>query len=591
MGWVMKNGFALVSVLALSVPTTLFAQATAVSAPTSADRQLKAIYDAEWAWRQKEFAQISDGLRSESDDHFPAVAPPDWARRRAYWQNVLTRVAAIPVANLSPEERLNAAVLTESLRADVANIDFRTYEAPLNSDSYFWGEVKPYSALESADDYRRYIGRLRDVPRWFDGNIANMRAGLPRGFTPPRVTLAGRDKTIEAYTMTGATNPLFDPFKEMPASIPAAEQAELRAQAQAAIDTQAAPAYAKLLAFFRDTYLPGTRQTLSAAALPNGPAFYRSQIREYTTLDLSPEQIHRIGLSEVARIDRDMKATIAETGFKGTFPEFLAFLRSDPRFYAKTPDELLGFSALVAKRMDGRLKDVFTTLPRYRFTIQPVPDAIAPVYTSGRGGLAACLMNTYDLKSRPLYNLVSLTLHECVPGHSHQAAMALEAPDRPAFRRQTYFSGYGEGWGLYSEWLGTKLGMYRTPYEEFGRETFEMWRAARLVIDTGLHSMGWTRAQAIDYLSSHTALSRLDVEIEVDRYISWPGQALAYKLGEMKMRELRAKAEAELGTRFDQRRFHDTLLNMGSVPLPTMEAEMLRWIAAEKARPASASSG
>ncbi|WP_375271967.1 DUF885 family protein [Sphingomonas sp.] len=561
--------------------------APARTAPASAaDRKLKAIYDAEWAWRQKEFAQISDGLRSESDDHFPAVAPANWARRRAYWQDVVDRIAAIPTAELSPEERLNAAVLTESLRAEIANIDFRTFEAPLNSDSYFWGAVKPYSALESADDYRRYIGRLRDVPRWFDGNVANMRAGLARGFTPPRVTLVGRDKTIEAYVMKGSANPLFDPFKEMPASIPAAEQAQLRAEAQAAIDAQAAPAYARLLAFFRDTYLPGTRNTLSAAALPNGPAFYRSQIREYTTLDLSPEQIHRIGLAEVARIDRDMKATIAQTGFKGTFPAFLAFLRSDPQFYAKTPDELLGFSALVAKRMDGRLKDVFTTLPRYRFTIQPVPDAIAPVYTSGRGGLSACLMNTYDLKSRPLYNLVSLTLHECVPGHSHQAAMALEAPDRPAFRRETYFSGYGEGWGLYSEWLGTKLGMYRTPYEEFGRETFEMWRAARLVIDTGLHSMGWTRAQAIDYLSSHTALAKLDVEIEVDRYISWPGQALAYKLGEMKMRELRAKAEAELGTRFDQRRFHDTLLGMGSVPLPTMEAEMLRWIAAEKAAPA-----
>jgi len=567
------------------------ASATPVTAApaTDADKQLAAIYDAEWAWRQKEFAQISDGLRSESDDHFPAVAPADWARRRAYWQNVLDRVAAIPTASLSPEQRLNAAVLTESLRAEIANIDSRTYEAPLNSDSYFWGEVKPYSALESADDYRRYIGRLRDVPRWFDANTANMRAGLARGFTPPRVTLAGRDKTIAAYTMMGAANPLFDPFKEMPASIPATEQAALRAQAQAAIDTQAAPAYAKLLTFFRDTYLPGARQTSSAAALPNGAAFYRSQVREYTTLTLSPEQIHQIGLTEVARIDRDMKATIAQTGFKGTFPQFLAFLRSDPQFYAKTPDELLGFSALVAKRMDGRLKDVFTTLPRYRFTIQPVPDAIAPVYTSGRGGLSACLMNTYDLKSRPLYNLVSLTLHECVPGHSHQAAMALEAPDRPAFRRQTYFSGYGEGWGLYSEWLGTKLGMYRTPYEEFGRETFEMWRAARLVIDTGLHSMGWTRAQAIDYLASHTALARLDVEIEVDRYISWPGQALAYKLGEMKMRELRAKAEAKLGTRFDQRRFHDALLGMGSVPLPTMEAEMLRWIASEKARPASAS--
>jgi uncharacterized protein (DUF885 family) len=559
--------------------------AEAALVASAADRQLKAIYDAEWRWRQKEFAQVSEGLRSKDDDHFPAVTAADWARRRAYWQDVLDRIAKIPSAELSPEERLNAAVLVESLRAQIANIDYRTYEAPLNSDSYFWGEVKPYATLETAADYRRYIGRLKDVPRWFDENIANMRAGLQRGYTPPRVTLEGRDATIAAFTAAGSANPLNDPFEAMPASIPAAEQAALRAEGLAAIDAAAAPAYRKLLGFFRDSYLPGTRQTLAASALPDGKAFYRSQIREYTTLDLTPEQIHAIGLKEVARIDADMKATIAQTGFKGSFAAFLAFLRSDPQFYARTPDELLGFSAYVAKRMDGRLKDVFTVLPRYRFTIQPVPDAIAPVYTSGRGGLSACLMNTYDLKSRPLYNLVSLTLHECVPGHSHQAAMALEAPDRPAFRRETYFSGYGEGWGLYSEWLGTKLGMYRTPYEEFGRETFEMWRACRLVIDTGLHELGWTRQQAIDYLASHTALAKLDIEIEIDRYISWPGQALAYKLGEMKMRELRSAAETELGDRFDQRRFHDTLLNMGSVPLPAMEREMLAWIAAEKAKP------
>ena len=462
----MRFGYVTATVLVALAPVAAWAK------PSPADVQLKAVYDAEWAWRQKEFAQIADGLRSKSDDHFPAVAPADWARRRTYWNTVLDRIAHIPAAQLSPEERLNAAVLGESLRAE----------------------------------------------------------GL------------------------------------------------------AAVDAAAVPAYTKLLAFYRDTYLPGTRTTISASALPDGAAFYKSQVREYTTLELTPAAIHQIGLEEVARIDADMKATIATTGFKGSFADFLAFLRSDPQFYARTPDELLGFSAYVAKRMDGRLKDVFTTLPRYRFTIQPVPDAIAPVYTSGRGGLSACLMNTYDLKSRPLYNIVALTLHECVPGHSHQAAMALEAPDRPAFRRETYFSGYGEGWGLYSEWLGTKLGMYRTPYEEFGRETFEMWRAARLVIDTGIHAMGWSRQQAIDYLAGHTALAKLDVEIEVDRYISWPGQALAYKLGEMKMRALRSKAEAELGDRFDQRRFHDALLNMGSVPLPAMETEMLKWIAAEKSR-------
>ena len=536
-------------------------------------------------WRLNEFANIMEGLRTKDGDRFAGVTPADWARRKAYWQKAIDQMAAIPDAELSPEERLNKAVLSESLRAQVANIGWRTYEAPLNSDTFFWGEVKPYSALENAAEYRRYLKRLADVPRYFDENIANMRAGMARGYTVPRATLKGRDTTIEPFTKPGADNPLYEPFKVMPDSIPAAEQAAMRAEAARLIDGVAVPAYGKLLGFMRNDYIPGARTGIAAADLPDGAAFYRDQIREYTTLDLGPEVIHAIGLKEVERIDADMKATIAATGFQGSFPEFLQFLRSDPRFYARTPAELLGFAAYVAKRMDGRLKDVFTTLPRYRFTIRPVPDAIAPIYTSGRGGLSACLFNTYDLKSRPLYNLTALVLHECVPGHSHQAAMALEAPDRPPFRRETYFSGYGEGWGLYTEWLGTKLGMYETPYEEFGRETFEMWRAARLVIDTGIHSMGWSRQQAIDYLASHTALAQLDIQNEVDRYISWPGQALAYKLGELKMRKLRSLAEAELGPKFDQRRFHDTLLAMGSVPLPAMESEMKAWIAAEKARP------
>jgi uncharacterized protein (DUF885 family) len=564
----------------------LVAAALAIPAWASpADDRLKAIYDAEWAWRTQEFAQVSEGLRTKEGERFPGVTPADWARRKAYWQVVARDLDAVPTPGLSPEERLNKAVLAESVRAQIASIEYRTYEAPLNSDSFFWGEVKPYSALESAAEYRRYLKRLADVPRYFDENIANMRAGLKRGYTVPSVGLAGRDKTIEPFTRSGSDNPLFDPFKVMPSSIPAVEQARLRAEATRVIDKVTTPAYQKLLTFVQKEYLPGARKTIAASDLPDGRAFYQSQIREHTTLNLSPEEIHETGLKEVARIDADMKATIAQTGFKGSFPEFLQFLRSDPQFYARTPRELLGAAAYAAKRMDGKLKEVFTTLPRYRFTILPVPDAIAPIYTSGRGGLTACLFNTYDLKSRPLYNLTALVLHECVPGHSHQGAMALEAPDRPAFRRETYFSGYGEGWGLYTEWLGTKLGMYETPYEEFGRETFEMWRAARLVIDTGIHSKGWTRQQAIDYLADHTALARLDIENEIDRYISWPGQALAYKLGEMKIRELRGLAEAELGERFDQRPFHDALLTMGSVPLPVMESEMIDWIAREKAKP------
>lgn len=582
---------AALALLSVAVPLApVIAQSLPMTAATPADARLKAIYDAEWTWRMQEFAQVSDGLRTKDGDRFPGVTPADWARRKAYWQGVARDLDAVPTAALSAEERLNKAVLAESVRAQIASIDYRTYEAPLNSDTFFWGEVKPYSAFESADDYRRYLKRLADVPRYFDENVANMRAGLKRGYTVPSVGLAGRDKTIVPFTRPASENPLFDVFRTMPSAIPAAEQAQLRADALTVIDKVAAPAYRRVLSFMQQEYLPATRKTIAASDLPDGRAFYQSLIREHTTLDLTPEQVHAIGLLEVARIDADMKATIAQTGFKGSFPEFLQFLRTDPQFYARSPRELLGAAAYAAKRMDGRLKEVFTTLPRYRFTILPVPDAIAPIYTSGRGGLTACLFNTYELKSRPLYNLTALVLHECVPGHSHQGAMALEAPDRPAFRRETYFSGYGEGWGLYTEWLGTKLGMYETPYEEFGRETFEMWRAARLVIDTGMHSKGWTRSQAIDYLASHTALAQLDIENEIDRYISWPGQALAYKLGEMKIRELRGRAEAELGDRFDQRPFHDTLLAMGSVPLPVMESEMLAWIAREKAKPATSSS-
>jgi len=345
----------------------------------------------------------------------------------------------------------------------------------------------------------------------------------------------------------------------------------------------AVPAYAKLLAFMRDEYLPRTRRTTAASDLPDGHAFYASQIREYVTLDMSAQEIHEIGLREVKRITGEMHAIMRELNFQGSFAEFLQFLRTDPQFYAKTPHELLAETAWITKKIDGELKHTIGVLPRYRFTILPVADDIAPVYTAGRGGLEACWFNTYDLPSRPLYNLPALTLHECIPGHSFQAALALEAPARPEFRQSTYFSGYGEGWGLYTEWLGTVMGIYETPYQEFGRLTFEMWRAARLVIDTGLHEFGWTRQQAIDYLASHTALSQLDVVNEVDRYISWPGQALSYYIGYMTMRRLRDEAERELGPAFDQRPFHDAILNLGSVPLPVLEQEMRAFIAAQKA--------
>jgi uncharacterized protein (DUF885 family) len=584
---------AAVAVATAAIPHAASAQTPAPVAPTAqptpADLKLKALYDAEWVWRQKEFARLPGSSRTEGGaaDHLPSVSPADQQRRYAYWTDILNQLERLPDDQLSHEERINKTVFKTSLWQMSNNIKYKTYEAPFNSDTFFWTGLNPRSAFSKADDYRRYLGRMKDIPRYFDEQIANMRAGLKRGYTVPRVSIEGRDKTIEPFTATGTGNPFYKAFVAMPDTIPAAQRQAMQAEAQQLIGSTIAPAYTKLLAFMQGEYMPKARKTIDAYSLPDGKAFYQDQIREYTTLDLTPQQIHEIGLKEVARIDADMKKTMQDAKFSGTFEQFLEFMRTDPQFYAKTPRELLSYSAYVTKKMDGRLKDTFNHLPRYRFTILPVPDELAPIYTSGRGGLDSCLMNTYALPSRPLYNLTALTLHECNPGHSFQAAYALEAPNRPAFRGQTYFSGYGEGWGLYTEWLGTKLGMYETPYEEFGRETFEMWRAVRLVIDTGMHSMGWSRQKAIDYMASHTALATLDITNEVDRYIAWPGQALAYKLGELSIRKMRTKAEQELGDRFDQRPFHDTLLTMGSVPLPVMEAELEAFIQAEKAKGAT----
>ncbi len=564
-----------------------FLLAGAAQAQT-ADQRLKAVYDAEWQWRLTQTGQIEDGLDTKPGPRLPCVTPACQTERQRKWQQVLDQIAAIPDVELSPTERLNKAVLAESLRAEVVGIKWRTYEMAINSDVNVWNYLPAQVPFRTVQEYRNYISRMRDVPRWFDENQANMRAGMKRGFTPPAVTMKGRDATLANQIKPGKDSPFYTPFTVMPASIPAFEQDQLRAEARDVIDRIVNPAQTRMLGFLRTEYLPGLRASTGARDLPDGVAWYRDQVKEFTTTDLSPESIHQIGLKEVARIDTDLRAAMAQSGFKGEYKDFLIFLRTDPQFYARTADELLGFSSYVIKRMDGKLKDIFTTLPRHRFTLRPVADAIAPTYTSGRGGLDACYMNTYDLKSRPLFMLTALTLHECVPGHSHQGAMALEAPAAPPFRRQTYFSGYGEGWGLYTEYLGRELGMYRNAYEEFGRASFENWRASRLVVDTGLHLMGWSRDQAIAYLEEHTALARHDIEIEVDRYISWPGQALAYKLGEMSIRKLRAEAETTLGGGFDLRRFHDTLLGLGSVPLPVMEAEMRAWMAREKVRPAAA---
>jgi uncharacterized protein (DUF885 family) len=571
--------------LTATSPSLVHAQAAAPAAfATSADAQLKALYEAYADWDQKESGFFPDAKgENQSAAYLPKVDPATQLARARYQQGLLDRLNAIPEASLSAPEKVNAAVLREILQAAVIDAKFRDWEMPANSDSNFWTYLNEREPLDDSSAYRRYIARMRDVPRYFGEQIANMRAGLKRGFTPPQATLAGRDGSIASFIKAAEQNAFYDAFRTMPSTISAAEQAKLREEGKAAIDQAVVPAYRNLLSFYRDSYVPGARKTTSAHDLPDGDAYYRAQIRKFTTLELGPEQIHEIGLKEVDRIEAEMRQTMRDSGFKGGLPEFLHFLKTDPRFIARSPDELLGVSAYAAKRVDGKLKDYFELLPRRRFTIIPVPAALAPFYTSGRGGLESCQMNTYDLPSRPLYNIPVLTLHECSPGHSFQAALAKEGPALPRFRRNIYFSGYGEGWGLYCEWLGNEMGIYRTPYEKFGQQSYAMWRAVRLVIDTGIHRYGWSRQKAIDYLASHTALSQHEVETEVDRYISWPGQALSYKLGELTIRRLRAEAEKELATRFDIKKFHTLLLGLGSVPLPTLEDQVHRFIATGKA--------
>jgi uncharacterized protein (DUF885 family) len=548
------------------------------------DARFRQIYQQEWAWRTGQAGISASGESQPNNGRLDDVDAASQQQRLDYWQDVLRQLDGIDVAQLSPADRVNYAVYREQIGNFIADQRFKNWQMPFNSDSAFWSDIGYElhgNKLHTADDYGKYLDRLDQIPAYIDQQIANMQAGLARGFSVPREVLKGRDVSIAAVAelKDPTRSSFYAPFKQLPDSVTADQAQALRGQAVQRIRDEVIPAYAKLLAFFRDKYVPQARTTLAAEALPDGKAYYRQQIHEYTTLDLSPDQIHQIGLEQVAKIHAQMLKVMQQTGFKGSFAEFLQFLRSDPQFYAKTPQELLDRSAWVAKEVDGQLSKFFGHLPRERFTIKPVPADIAPYYTSGRGGPGVYLVNTYDLPSRPLYNMPALTLHESYPGHALQLELAGEQSGQPAFRREGYISAYGEGWGLYSEYLGNEMGIYKTPYERFGFLTYQMWRACRLVVDTGIHHLGWTRQQGIDYLTVNTALSAREIANEVDRYISWPGQALSYELGYLKILELRERAEKALGPSFDLRHFHDTVLQIGSVPLPVLEQRIDRFIA------------
>ena len=555
----------------------------AMAAGADADQQFKALYTREWSWRQEQFAGADDeNGPAQPADHLPQVDAAAQAMRERYWADVLRQLDAIPKARLTGDNPVNYAVYQQQIQVLLSNQRFKTWQMPFNADTAFWSDLG-FSArdkLQTAQDYAHYLGKLRDIPRYFDDEIADMRLGLARGFTQPKLIVANQYGGIAAIAdASGQNNLFYTPFRTMPASIPAAEQARLHAEALELIAHRVIPAYAKLLVFMRSEYYPGARDSLAAEDLPDGKAFYRAQILAFTTLDMRPEQIHALGLSEMDSIHRQMLAVIQQTGFKGSFADFLRFLRTDPRFYAKTPDELLKDAAWIAKEVDGVVGDYIGRLPRRRFAIKPVPADLAPIYTGGRGGPGIYLVNTYDLPARPLYSLPALTLHESSPGHALQMPLAEEMQDLPDFRRYTYIAAYGEGWALYCEYLGQEMGIYKTPYEQFGYLSYQAWRAARLVVDTGIHHLHWSREQARQYLRDNTALSEHEIDTEVDRYIAWPAQALSYYLGEMAIREDRARAEKALGSRFDIRAFHDAVLATGSVPLPVLNQAIDQFIA------------
>lgn len=548
---------------------------------TAADARFKDIYTKEWKWRIAERLARDENAPNAN----PAYARVDAAAqeaRRVYWAAILKELDAIPPGALSPAERINFAVYRAQIAALHDAQRFREYEQPVNADTAFWSDVA-YAArrpLKSADEYRNYLRLLEGLPAYFDQELDNMRAGLARGFTPPKVTLAGREGTLSSVldAKTPQDVVFYNPFKQMPAAMPAAEQEALRAQAVALIQGKIRPAYAKALAYFRDEYVPKARTTLAAQDMPGGKEYYQSKIVEFTTTDMTADQIHAIGLAEMAKIRAEMHDIMKQVGFKGDLQAFLHFLRTDPQFYAKTPQELLKSAAWTSKKFDAKADQFFGHLPRRRFAIVPVPDDQAPFWTAGRGGPGTYWVNTYNLPARPLYSLPALTLHESAPGHAFQIPLAQEQQGVPPFRR-AYISAYGEGWALYTERLGTEMDIYETPYEVFGMLSYQAWRASRLVVDTGIHAKGWTREQAQNYLLQNTALSRHEVETEVDRYISWPGQALSYYLGQMAIQEARARAEKALGSKFDIRHFHDTVLQVGSVPLPVLQQRIDQFIA------------
>ena len=520
------------------------------------------------------------------------LSPDTLAKLNSRRELLLVNLKALNKSGLSKEERINAQLLQDQLQNDVDLYRYKDHYLPISSESGFHAYIASIAKdrFATEQDYHHYLAKLEALPKYFAQQTYWLQQGLAAGITPPKVTLNGFENSISAFMVPVEDSGYFKPFTHYPKHFSDAQKAALTEQGRALVENTVQPLYKEFFDYITQEYLLGARTSIATASLPDGEAFYENRVRYYTTLDMNSDEVHQLGLQEVKRIRGEMEAIIVDVGFEGSFAEFLHFLRTDPQFYPKTKEELLKEAAYIAKKADAMLPKYFGKLPRTPYGIQEVPAEIAPKYTTGRYSGSSrddepgyYWVNTYALDKRPLYEMEALTLHEAVPGHHLQISLNTELTSLPPFRRYSYISAFGEGWGLYSEYLGLEAGFYQDPYSNFGRLTYEMWRAARLVVDTGMHAKGWSRQRALDFMASNTALSLHNVTTEIDRYISWPGQALSYKIGELTIKRLRAQAEEELGEKFDIRAFHDAILENGSVPMLVLEQQIQDFISIQKA--------
>lgn len=586
--------------LALFISCTVMPVMAQQKTSVTASQELHALLDDAWDQDMRSdplHASYLGDRRFESE--WPDVSVAALEKRNADNEAKLKRLERIDRSALSPQDRLSYDLFAWDYRARLDGFRFKPflYEVRLRDGVQGLSELAELIPFSQVSDYEHWIARLRSIDRFLAQNQALLEIGIREKRTQPKVIMERVLPQLTALTKAGAeASPFYQPFTRVPESIPAAERARLQSEGKAAIEQVVIPAYTRFEKFFRERYVPASRATDGIWDTPDGLAFYQERARFHTTTQLSPDEIHETGLKEVARIRAAMDKIIRDVGFKGTFPEFLEFLRTDPQFYYETPDELFRAYAVLTRQIDPELVKLFRRLPRTPYGVRPIPATSAPNTTTAYyqgpaldGSRAGYYyVNLYRPEVRPKYEMEVLTLHEAVPGHHLQISLAQEQSDLPAFRRNAEYTAYVEGWALYTENLGDRLGLYKDPYSRFGQLTYDMWRAVRLVVDTGIHAKRWTRQQAIDYFKANAAKTEADIINEVDRYISWPGQALAYKIGQLRILELRTLAERDLGRNFDIREFHDVVLSSGALPLDILDGEVKSWISAAQVEKSAA---